>query len=151
MAAAKATSVDNNDWAIGSDSVVTAKYANMGSYYARGAGSTSISIGYLGELYIDFGVMGALAGTFVLGFIYGRIHRALCGYPLLPAYLNYGVSIMVLLNAVQFEQALIKTLGSVFASLAIALVLRRFALPWILVFATRIDAIVRDQFDRKAV
>lgn len=134
--------------ALPSDSVVTAKYANMGTYYVRMAGSTSISIGYLGELYVDFGEAGALMACVILGLLYGRIHRSLCDYRRLPAYLNYGVSVMVLLNAVQFEQALIKTIGSVIASLIIALLLRRYVLPWIFVFATEIDTMVRDQFQR---
>ena len=35
----------------------------------------SISIGYAGELYIDFGVLGMMAGMGILGFFYGKANR----------------------------------------------------------------------------
>jgi hypothetical protein len=125
-----------------SDTVVTAKYANMGAHYVHMAGQTSISIGYLGELYIDFGFAGAMLCCGILGLIYGRMHRTLCNYPALPTVLNHGLSVMVLLNAVQFEQALIKTLGSVVAAFIVALLLRRYVLPWLYVMSTEIGMLV---------
>ncbi len=46
--------------------------------------------------------------------------------------MNNGIAVMVLLNAVQFEQSLIKTIGSIVASLIVALALRRFVIPRLL-------------------
>ncbi len=46
------------------DSLVSAKYTGIRFDMAY---NTSISIGYLGELYIDFGKIGAVIGAFAIG------------------------------------------------------------------------------------
>ena len=59
-----------------SDTQVTAYYTNLPNAVFASA-NTSISIGYLGELYIDFGVAGALLAVFLMGLIFGRCYRAI--------------------------------------------------------------------------
>jgi hypothetical protein len=114
-----------------SDTLVTAHYTGVfPAVYADE--NTSISIGYLGELYIDFGIEGALLAVFLTGLGYGRCYRAIRDYPRTPRFINYGLCMMVALALTTFETALIKLIGSVVMILAVALVVQRLVLPVLL-------------------
>ena len=56
------------------DNQLTAKYAGL-RLDARTSYGTSIGLGYVAELYIDFGVPGTIFVMFVLGFLGGRCFR----------------------------------------------------------------------------
>jgi len=58
---------------LASDSERTMRYT--GEDLASGGEGTSISIGYVGDSYIDFGIAGALAIPFMLGVLYALIAR----------------------------------------------------------------------------
>ena len=58
---------------LASDSERTMLYTGEG--LASGGEGTSISIGYVGDSYIDFGIRGALAIPFMLGVLYAVIAR----------------------------------------------------------------------------
>jgi hypothetical protein len=113
---------------VASDTEVTAYYTNLPNVVFASQ-NTSISIGYLGELYIDFGVGGALLAAFVMGLIFGRCYRAIRDYPRTPDFVNYGLCMMLALSFSTFESALIKMVGSTLTVAAAAIVLQRFAWP----------------------
>jgi hypothetical protein len=90
-----------------SDSVVA-------SYYTGGAvrvtDSTSISIGHLGELYIDFGISGALLGMALIGLIVGMVY-IFCVRRATSAVLGVGLGILPSLALAYFGTAYIKLVG----------------------------------------
>jgi hypothetical protein len=117
--------------ALPSDTKITAKYTGLPELrYAKSG--TSISIGYVGELYVDFGYAGAIIGPFILGLTSGYAFRFLCSSGSLPAIVNYGLSFMLLLSIAQFEQALSKTVGAFLATLVAVLLAKKYILPRLL-------------------
>lgn len=110
---------------LASDSELTSQYTGL----AVASGNTSISIGYVGELYIDFGVVGAIMGALLLGILYGAGFRSIVRFPRLPKLYNYALAAALLLQAVQFERALTKTVGAYVTSFLVLAVVQR-ALAW---------------------
>ncbi len=115
--------------ALESDTEVTAKYTGLSFTNYTYA---SISIGYLGEAYIDFGWYGAIAFAFVYGAVMGLFVRLLLQYKRISMILNAGLALMVVIPICYFEQALIKTIGGATATLIAAFLLQRLAFPAIL-------------------
>jgi hypothetical protein len=121
------------------DTTVTAYYTDLPTVLFAHADTTSISIGYLGELYIDFGIWGALVAVSLMGVAFGRCYCAIRDYPGTPTFVNYGLCMMIVLQFSAFETALIKMLGAVVMVLASALALQRVIWP-VLVDSTVIKA-----------
>lgn len=104
-----------------SDSDVTARYTGL---YVADEG-TSISIGYMGESYIDFGRVGMFVPIFLIGTLWGflyvyfmqRARYALVGYAFATALLTY---------AYQFEMAGIKLFGGVLSRFVVLALLLHF-------------------------
>jgi hypothetical protein len=111
-----------------SDTQVTAYYTALPNVVFADA-NTSISIGYLGELYVDFGVGGALLAVALIGLVFGRCYRAIRDHPSTPEIVNYGLCMMFALSFSAFETALIRLVGSFLMVAAAALVLQRFVWP----------------------
>lgn len=111
------------------DTVVTATYTGMNLQMYSGA---SISIGYLGELYIDFGFIGGIVGSFLLGLLGGAAYRALRAFNGIPYLMTYGLTVVALLPFSIFESALIKLLGSCVTVLIATFVLQRVLAPAVL-------------------
>jgi hypothetical protein len=86
---------------------------------------TSISLGYLAELYIDFGPLGALVGMFILGLVFGRSYRFVCSATSLPTIVTFGLGVMLAMSMIQFEEGLAKLVGGFLTTLIVILVLRR--------------------------
>jgi hypothetical protein len=108
------------------DTAVTAEFTGLRMANDTGA---SISIGYVGEFYIDFGFIGSCLCTFAMGALGG-----LCLYLLrirfeMSMMVNYGLAVAALLQFSLFETALIKFLGGAVTALIAALLLQRFILP----------------------
>jgi hypothetical protein len=114
-----------------SDTIMTAYYTGLEQALWATA-STSISIGYLGELYIDFTIWGALLAVFSLGLAYGRCYRAIRNYPYVPEFINYGLCMMIALAFASFETSLIRLIGTLGTTVTAALVLQRMIWPAIL-------------------
>jgi hypothetical protein len=108
-----------------SDTVVTAYYTGLPTVAWAQNQNTSISIGYLGELYVDFGVGGALLAVFLLGVAYGRGYRSVRDFKRLPAFLNYGYCIVMALPLATFGTALIKLVGAIIMVFAAVFLLQR--------------------------
>jgi hypothetical protein len=109
------------------DTDLTAKYTGM-SFRAAGRG-TSISMGYVAETYIDFGVPLMFVPLLMLGILWGAIYRILLRAPRSLLVLNYGLAISVLLPLYQFEINNVKLLGGLLMSFIVALLIQRFVLP----------------------
>lgn len=90
---------------------------------------TSISLGYVGELYVDFGVYGALLACVGLGFAGGAGYRFVRNRGRGSVLLIYGVRAMAILTFIPFDSALIKLVGGAASALIAAALLERFVLP----------------------
>jgi hypothetical protein len=111
-----------------SDSEVLEKYTGIIFGGSSGIG-TSVSLGYVAELYVDFGPFGAVITAFIMGFLGGRAVRYVVSSGSLPAIVSYGLAVMLAVTVTQFDAALIKMVGGFVTTLAAILVLRRFVLP----------------------
>jgi len=111
-----------------SDTEVTAHYTDL-PIAVFADQNTSISIGYLGELYIDFGVFGALLAVFLIGLAYGWCYRAIRDYSCTPIFVNYALCMVLALPLLSFEVALIKLVGSAAMAVAAGLLLQRLVWP----------------------
>jgi hypothetical protein len=96
--------------------------------------NTSISIGYLGELYIDFGLIGGLGAVCVIGWIVGYVYRYLRAHAAAPALFTSGLCLMIALPVAYFGTAYVKLVGSFVFSSVIAIVAQRYGLPFLLSF-----------------
>lgn len=113
------------------DNQLTAKYVGFRMDDRIRAG-TSVGLGYVAELYIDFGVPGTIVVMFVLGFLGGRCFRFVSSSPALPAILNSGLAVILATSVTEFETSLTKTVGSFVMTVIIIIALRRFLLPSLL-------------------
>jgi hypothetical protein len=111
-----------------SDTEVTVAYTGLDLALSP---NVSISIGYPGELYIDFGVPGMMACMGIFGFFYGKASRYIqqhCD----SALVAYGATLPLLIPGIYFETALAKTLGGVCTAFVILLLMSKFVFPFTL-------------------
>lgn len=108
------------------DSLHLNKY--IGEYVADYT-TTSMSIGYVGDLYVDFGWYAPLA-VFVLGLILGAQYRYLYRLGGDPGWGIFLVMPMFFFFYL-FEISLIKQLGLATTYLLVMVLVAKFALPWI--------------------
>jgi hypothetical protein len=111
------------------DTDIMVTYTGLPNFWTS---ETSISLGYLAELYVDFGYFGGLAACLAIGWIFGRICAALRSYKRSPALISSGLMMMVALTLAYFGTAYVKLVaGGVFCAI-IALGTQRMVLPAIL-------------------
>lgn len=110
------------------DTYVTVQYTGL-SFSA--AELTSISIGWLGEFYIDFGVVGALIVTIMLGALIGRLYSMLLTQLRQPALLSSGLAIMPLASVMLFETALPKLVGAVVMAAIAGTLIRTYGVAYL--------------------
>ena len=108
------------------DTAVTRAYTGLPMMITPG---TSISIGYAGELYIDFGSYGMLAFLFALGTSYSLALRVVQKQSS-SALIGFGASVTLLMPGLYFETALAKVVGGVCTSFIILILMSRFVLPF---------------------
>jgi hypothetical protein len=112
-----------------SDTLVMMKYTGLTGTWDD---NTSISIGNLGEMYIDFGLIGGLATELVIGLMVSNVYRRLRNDSLCPPILAAGFCVMIVLPIAYFGTAYIKLIGAfVFTSIA-AFMLQKFVAPRIM-------------------
>ena len=94
---------------LGSDSTLVREYAGIAA--AGAESNTSIGLGYLIELYIDYGEWGMIVAAGFLGFVVGLGYRAI--YLVCPSIeLYYGVlSAIMLQHFISLDGSLAKMLG----------------------------------------
>lgn len=108
------------------DTYVTAKYTGLSFGQMDYA---SISIGYLGELYIDFGILPALALAFLTGLGIGKIYDVLMRHDRTPPLANTAISLVAVMPFVAFERALAKFVGGGLMGFFVMLLLQRLVVP----------------------
>lgn len=105
-----------------SDSELTMRYTGLA--LASDDEGTSISIGYMGESYIDFGSLGMFVPILLLGVLWGFMYY----YFLSRAHfvsMGYAFATALLVGAYQFEMTGIKLFGGmVMGFLVLALIMR---------------------------
>lgn len=90
---------------------------------------TSISIGYVGESYIDFGVFGMMLPIFMLGYAMGRLYRWLAFQSKPGSLLGMSLAAPCMMTVSTFEIALAKTIGGFIVSALVALLIVIVVLP----------------------
>jgi len=115
--------------ALPNDTEIMAKYTGQEMVWNR---STSISIGHLAELYIDFGYIGGLLGMLTLGLLVGFSYRILRNHNRTPALISAAISLTVALQLAYFGIAYSKIVGALIFSFAIAVLFQRLVVPFIL-------------------
>lgn len=109
-----------------SDTEIMARYTGLPMLWNQ---NTSISIGHLGELYVDFGFMGGLAAIGLIGVLVGAVYRSLRSGRSSPALLNAGLAMMATLPIAYFGTAYIKLVGAFIFATALALAFQRIGWP----------------------
>lgn len=109
------------------DTFVTARYT--GIHFSVDLNYVSISIGYQGEFYIDFGYTGALLAMLILGVMIGRMYAVLIAYEGLPKLFNTALATMAMLPFCFYERALVKMMGSGVTIFIVCLLLQRVGIP----------------------
>jgi hypothetical protein len=121
------------DKAIIDDSERTNKYTGLG--VSGSDVGTSISIGYIGEAYIDFGQFGMMAPIFFLGVFYGSLYRWLITMPHTRGVIGYGFASAVLLGGLFAETSITKSIGGLIVSLLVVWLIAKYAgsrfFPWL--------------------
>lgn len=110
------------------DTEVMAKYTGQSMVWD---GNTSISLGHLAELYIDFGYFGGLLGMMVIGLIVGGIFRVLVGHRGSSDLMKAGLCVMASLPLAYFGTAYVKLIGGLFFTSLIAIAFQVFALRYL--------------------
>jgi hypothetical protein len=109
--------------------------------YARGAAGnyadTSVSLGYVAESYIDFGLDGMMAPIFLWGLVAGQIFRWLQSWRQSTGVLGLSLGIGVLWPMMSLDSSVTKTFGAFILSTLIAWLTVKFVaprwVPWLLV------------------
>ena len=92
-----------------SDSELTMEYTGL--RLASLAQGSSISIGYMGESYIDFGRFGMFIPIFILGILWGKFYKYFITHSKVKV-IGFAFAVAVLINAYQLEMNSTKLLGS---------------------------------------
>ncbi|UYN93255.1 MAG: hypothetical protein KIT25_14420 [Enhydrobacter sp.] len=116
-----------------SDSEVYMRLARTISLGEEIRAGTSISVGYMGENFADFGFPGMLFGVAMVAFIVGGVARILMGFQL-PQAMREGVLMAFFHNVCHdgVEVSLAKTLGATVMFLIGFLLLNKFVFPRVL-------------------
>lgn len=93
---------------------------------AGAAQGTSVSIGYVGESYIDFGVPMMFVPILALGYFWGWLYRSLANFGKVPL-LGLAAATTILLNvSITFESSNIKIVGGAVSAFLVYLVFLYF-------------------------
>lgn len=129
-----------------SDSVRTSYYT--GTMVAGEEQGTSISIGYIGESYIDFGRVGMFAPILLLGAFYGLIYRYFA-HSSRRAALGFATATAILIfGAYSLETSNIKLVGGNLMALLVMGMFMKVMGEWIWRFVTNPGGTLRPQRQR---
>jgi hypothetical protein len=115
-----------------SDTAITTRYTGIRFDRGNNLADTSIGLGYMAELYVDFGYVGIVIGTFLLGLLVGYSVKWISLYKQLPYVANSGLAVMLVFSVASFEEVLLKLLGGFLMTLFVVIGLQRFLLPRLL-------------------
>ena len=106
------------------DSVRTSAYT--GFHHAGAEAGVSISIGYMGESYIDFGAIGMLPVIAAYGYFLGRIYRY---FATSDGLLGMSFATAIIYGAAPFETSITKAFGGIIVKLVVSWLLIRIVIP----------------------
>lgn len=113
------------------DTEVTALYTGLTFH---GGDYTSISIGYMGEFYADFGFFGMLISACVLGYALGKCYSLILYHRMTPPIIALSLTCGQVSSMVTFETALVKVVGDVAMAIIAMTIIQRIVLPRVLPF-----------------
>jgi hypothetical protein len=93
------------------------------------AEGTSISIGYMGESYIDFGKVGMMIPIFALGLLLGTVYRWMLTQQYSSKAVGMGMATATLYGASLLETSVTKLLGGLIVAILMSWLLMRFVVP----------------------
>ena len=96
---------------------------------AGDSAATSISIGYVAELYIDFGEYGMLAMIAALGYAWGRLYAIWLRWNAPGRLLGMALVSANLAGLAQFENSITKAFGGLVVSVLVAWLIVKFVVP----------------------
>jgi len=109
------------------DSSRTTQYTG---YFIIGGGSTtSVSIGYIGESYIDFGARGMFVPIFIFGFLIGRTYRWLVLRAITKGLLGMGLASAIIITLTYLDSSITKIMGGYIASLLVVWLFNKMIVP----------------------
>lgn len=126
--------IDPDKAVLESDSEITMRYTGLA--VASADEGTSIGLGYMAEMYVDFGPAGMFVPIFVLGLLWGAMYAYLASRKAVGPYGQASAAIL-LLSASQFEISQLKLVGGMVSRFLILAVVLRFILPPIYKMLTR--------------
>jgi O-antigen ligase len=112
--------------ALPSDTEVMSKYTGLAMVWND---DTSISIGYLGELYADFGYTGGIVGSLIIGLLVGTAYRLVRDQKRMSALMAAGLCLMLALPIAYFGTAYVKLIGSFVLTFFLVLTLSYSVFP----------------------
>ena len=98
---------------------------------------TSISLGWIAEMYIDFGRWGMLLAALFVGAFYGSIHRLLAVWTYSRGLLGSASAGAILINVMFLETSITKATGGLVAGVIATLLAIRFIVPLVSPYLTR--------------
>jgi hypothetical protein len=103
------------------------------NYYTGGlAGeseSTSISLGWIAEMYIDFGYTGMFPAILLVGILYGQVYRRFLRWTASHGLLGAAMATAVLTGVGALENSFTKTFGGITVALLVAWATVKFVVP----------------------
>jgi hypothetical protein len=111
------------------DSDVTMRYTGL--RFPTSSETTSISMGYVADSYIDFGYYGMWFPILLIGCLWGLMYQALMRLTRAPIF-AYAFCASLFLSAAAFESPAAKVLGGVLMKFLVFLFMIIFVLPYIL-------------------
>jgi hypothetical protein len=93
---------------------------------------TSISIGYLGELYADFGYFGGIFAAAFIGGVIGLAYRIVRDAKNTSPLMAAGLCVMIALKVSSFGTAYVKMAGAFVLGTVIVLLLMMIVLPFLM-------------------
>jgi hypothetical protein len=96
---------------------------------AGNSAGTSISLGYMAESYIDFGVPGMMAPIFLFGLFCGLIYRRFIKWRASRGLLGMGIATSVFLSAIFLESSITKVFGGLVVNFIVAWMFVVFITP----------------------
>jgi hypothetical protein len=114
------------------DKAVIDDTARTNQYTGRFNGdssATSISIGYIGECYIDYGSNGMMLALFAIGYFYGRVYSKLLGAGAVTSLFGMGAASIYFLLPLNLDQSFTKAFGGLIANLLAFWIFSSYIVP----------------------
>lgn len=90
---------------------------------------TSISIGYMGESYIDFGSIGMMVMILALGFLLGRYYRWMLRVDRSRVFLGMALATATIFGATYLESSITKVFGGLVVTMLVSWAILRLVAP----------------------